>query len=57
MRLTGPVFQGPIVPIVGGVSKTGDEEIDGSYDFVPMFLKGAYFIPKALYRNSGQFSR
>jgi hypothetical protein len=39
------------------VSKAGDEEINGSYDFVTMFLEGTYFIPKAIYRNSGQFSR
>ena len=40
-----------------GVSKSGDEEINGSYDFVTMFLERIYFIPKAVYRNSGQFSR
>ena len=40
-----------------GISKTGDEEINGSYDFVTMFLEGTYFIIKAIYRNTGQLSR
>lgn len=56
-RLTGAVISARSYLWLVGVSKTGDEEINGSYDFVTMLLEGTYFIPKAIYRNSGHLSR
>jgi hypothetical protein len=38
-------------------SKTGDQEIKGSYDFVSLLFERAHFITKVFNRNSGKFSR